>query len=551
MANRNNRLLLPKRLRALLLGALVVLAGVELLWLAMRTLMEPIRRPEGETVKTPRLLRALPYLSVFSTVLALAVACAEPRPAEEPTVAEEAAAEELLHPASEAAAELKLDRVWSGDFGGMAERRVIRALVPYSQSFYFLDRGVQHGITYEMMKLFEKQVNKELATGRLGVHVVIIPTSRDRLLPALAEGKGDIAAGNLTVIPERRELVDFSDPFATGVREILVTGPAATPLTKQEDVAGRAIYVRRSSSYYESLLRLNAALEQSGLSPTILRPAEEILEDEDLLEMVDAGLVPMVVVDQHKAELWVQVFDRITLHRDFPVRTGGEIAWAFRKGSPELAEVVNRFVARHKQGSLLFNVITRRYLENAKWVKNAVSGEEMKRFEETVGLFRKYAPQYGFDHLMMIAQGYQESGLDQSVRSRAGAVGIMQLLPSTAESVGVHDFEQAEPNVHAGIKYMRWILDHYFDDDDVDDLNKTLFAFASYNAGPNRIARLRRQAGERGLDPDVWFRNVEIVVADKVGSEPVRYVSNIYKYYAAYRLVAEQEEWKAAVRGGP
>ncbi len=481
------------------------------------------------------------------TALVLAAACAGP----EKETGLEAPAEDLLVHGSEAAAEMGLDRVWTGDFGGMAERRVIRALVPYSQSFYFFDRGAQHGITYESMKLFEKQVNEELGTGRLKVHVVIVPTRRDRLLPALAEGKGDVAAGNLTITDERRQLVDFSVPFATDVREILVTGPTAPPLVEHEDVAGREVYVRLSSSYRESLESLNAALERSGLAPTRLRPAEEFLEDEDLLEMVDAGLIPMVVVDQHKAELWAQVFENITLHRDFPVRSGGEIAWAFRKGSPELAAVVNRFVARHKQGSLLFNVITRRYLKDTRWVKNAVSDEAMKRYRQTVGLFEKYAPEYGLDHLMIMAQGYQESGLDQSVRSRAGAVGIMQLLPSTAKSVGIADFERAEPNVHAGIKYMRFILDQYFDDEGMDELNKTLLAFASYNAGPNRIARLRRQAAERGLDPNVWFRNVEIVAAEKVGSEPVRYVSNIYKYWAAYRLVAEQEALKASVRGRP
>ena len=154
----------------------------------------------------------------------------------------------------------------------------------------------------------------------------------------------------------------------------------------------------------------------------------------------------------------------------------------------------------------------------------------------------------------MAAQGYQESGLDQNVKSRVGAVGVMQVMPATGRELGVGDIRQLEPNIHAGVKYIRFMIDQYFKDEPMDQLNKGLFAFASYNAGPARIRQLRKEAEKRGLDPNVWFGNVEQIASERIGRETVTYVSNIYKYYIAYRLVAEErarrEEAKKAVRTG-
>ena len=162
-----------------------------------------------------------------------------------------------------------------------------------------------------------------------------------------------------------------------------------------------------------------------------------------------------------------------------------------------------------------------------------------QKFRQTVDLFKKYGDRYQFDYLLLAAQGYQESGLNQGVRSPVGAIGIMQVMPATGKELGVGDIYQVEPNIHAGAKYMRKIMEEYFSDASFDDLNRNLFAFASYNAGPNRIARLRKTAASKGYDPDVWFDNVERVVAEKVGQEPVRYVSNIFKYYVAYKLAVQ------------
>jgi membrane-bound lytic murein transglycosylase MltF len=438
-------------------------------------------------------------------------------------------------------------RRWTGDLDKMIARRQIRVLLVHSKTFYFIDRGRQRGATYDFMRLFEDDLNRRLKTGNLRVQVVFIPVGRDELIKGLVEGRGDIAAANLTITPERREQVDFADPLGSGVNEIVVTGPASPPIRTAQDLSGQEVFVRQSSSYYESLLALNAELEKAGRPPVRLKLAPETLEDEDLLEMVNAGLVRLVVVDDHKAEFWAQIFPKIQPQPEAAVRTGGAISWAFRKNSPKLAAAVNRFIGANRKGTALGNEIFNRYLRSAKYVRNALDPEELRKYNQTVSLFRKYGDRYDFDALMLTAQGYQESQLDNERRSKAGAVGVMQVLPATGKEMQVGDIRQLDPNIHAGTKYLRFMVDRYFADAPMQPVDKMLFAFASYNAGPAKIARLRKEAKASGLNPNVWFNNVERIAAKRIGRETVQYVSNIYKYYVAYRLLEDdrQEREKA------
>jgi membrane-bound lytic murein transglycosylase MltF len=441
---------------------------------------------------------------------------------------------------------LKLDQKWIGDLDGMVERRLIRALVPYSKTFYFLDGPDQRGLTYERLRAFEKYLNKQLNTRTVPVRLVVIPTTRDELIPALARGLGDIAAGNLTITPERQKRVDFSSPHHKGVDEILVTGPKAPPVRTIDDLAGKEIHVRKSSSYYESLQQLNARFKKEGKKKIKVVPADEFLEDEDLLEMMNAGLIPMIIIDSHKGHFWSQIFKDLTLHPEIKVRSGGRIAWAIRESSPKLKNMIDQFMKTAKKGTLMGNVLFKRYLENTQWVRNSMNDEAMLRFKNCARFFRKYAAQYSFDWLVIAALAYQESGMDQSKRSPAGAIGVMQLLPSTAAdpNVNIPHIEKVENNIHAGVKYLRFINDRYFEKEPMDTLNKRLFSFASYNAGPARVMKLRDEARQKGLDPNLWFRNVEIVAAKRIGRETVQYVSNIYKYYVAYRLIVNELDLK-------
>ena len=239
------------------------------------------------------------------------------------------------------------------DFDEMVKNRKIRALMAYSKTFYFLDRGRQYGLSYEELREFEKYINKKLKTKPLQVQVVFIPVGRDELIPSLLKGLGDIAVANLTITVERQKQVDFSEPFLKGVREVLVTGPAAPPINIIDDLAGKEVHVRRSSSYYNSLIRLNTSFKKSGKPQVKLILADETFEDEDLLEMVNAGLIPMIVMDSHKAEFWRQIFGNVSVHQNIAVRVGGATAWAFRKNSPKLKAVVNDYIKGHRKGTLI------------------------------------------------------------------------------------------------------------------------------------------------------------------------------------------------------
>jgi membrane-bound lytic murein transglycosylase MltF len=425
---------------------------------------------------------------------------------------------------------------WTGDLDGMQQRRTIRVLTTYNRTLYFIDKGTERGTAADQGRLLETELNKTMADGHLKVSVVFVPVSRDELLPALMDGRGDLVMGNLTITPERQKIVDFTDPWIANVDEIVVTGPNGPAIAALDDLSGQEVFVRESSSYYESLVALNKDFAARGLKPAVIVPAPEEFEDEDLMEMAAAGLVKVLVVDNHKAWFWQRVIPSLKLYPSVALRRGSEIAWAVRKDSPQLKAALNGFLSKNGKDSLTARMIFRRYLLSTRYVKGATAEAEMRRFRELVAYFRKYGSQYNLDWMLMAAQGYQESRLDQQAKSHVGAVGVMQIMPATGEELKV-DITKAEGNIQGGVKYIRFMIDKYYKDEPMDDLNKGLFAFAAYNCGPGRVRQLRRDAAARGLDANVWFDNVERVAAEKIGHETVTYVSNIYKYYVSYLLV--------------
>ena len=441
-----------------------------------------------------------------------------------------------------------MDRPFTGDFDDLVKRRAIRVGVTYNRTHYFVDHGQERGLTYEALKLFENDLNTELKTGKLKVHVILLPMPRDQLYPALVGGKIDMVAAMVTVRPEMEALAAFSIPTRTNVSQVVVTGPDAPPIAVVDDLAGQEVFVRKASVYYETVTKLNEDLKARGKPQVIIDEAPDVLEDDDVLEMVNAGLVKITVVDDYLADFWSTVFTGLKVHSDVAVRSGGSLAVAFRKENPRLRERVNGWLKKHPKGDAFRNTIERRYLESVKYAKNAASEGERRKYARVVELFKKYGAQYNLDYLLMTAQGYQESTLDQNVKSPVGAIGVMQVMPATGKELKVGDIGQLDANIHAGVKYMRFMIDQYYADEPMDDLNKALMTFASYNAGPGRIRQLRRETEKRGLNPNVWFGNVERVTSERIGRETVTYVSNIFKYYITYKLITEQQQRKDAAR---
>ena len=443
----------------------------------------------------------------------------------------------------------ELSRPFTGDLDAMVARRLIRVGVTFNRTHYFVDRGVQRGAIYEYGTLLEHELNKKLGTGNLKVHVFFVPMPRGSLLSALTAGTIDVVIAQVNVTPELQRVVDFTNPTRRNVNEIVVTGPGAPPIASIDDLSGQEVFVRDRTVYHQSLVALNERLKAAGKPPVSIQDVPEHLEDDDVLEMVNAGLIKITVVDDYLARFWQKVFTNLTVHDTVALRTGGDLAVAMRKGSPKLAAELNAFIAGNGLGTTFGNMMEKRYLQGTTFVKNANAEAERRKLEAMVALFRKYGDQYQLDYLLMAAQAYQESQLDHNAKSRVGALGVMQVMPDTGASMKVGDVRQLEPNIHAGVKYVRFMMDQYFKDEPMDALNKGLFTFASYNAGPARIRQLRHEAAARGLDPNVWFGNVEQIASARIGRETVTYVSNIYKYYVAYKLVVAERDRRAAEKG--
>ena len=447
----------------------------------------------------------------------------------------------------EGVAGLLLDTVFTGDFDAIVKRRLVRVGTVFNRTHYFVDKGVQRGLAYEGFKHFEDDLNKRLHTGLLKIHVVMVPMARDQLFPALQAGMVDLVTAALTVTPERLKLADFSTPTRTNVSELVVTAPGTPKVTTPEELAGREVFVRRSSSYHESLVRLNEVLAARQRPLVQIKEAPEALEDDDVLEMVNAGLVGTTVMDDFMVEFWQQIFPDIQV-QPAALRTGGELAIGVRKNNPLLRQAVNDWLKQVGMDSAFANVLNRRYLRNTAYVKSAVADAERKKLQTLVKFFETYGKRYNVDYLLIAAQGYQESQLDQSARSSVGAIGVMQIMPATGKDLAVGDITQTEPNIHAGVKYFRFMMDEFYKAEPMDDLNKGLMTLASYNAGPGRMRQLRRETEKRGLDSNRWFGNVERIVSERIGRETVTYVNNIYKYYVAYRLVTERQAERQRAR---
>jgi membrane-bound lytic murein transglycosylase MltF len=430
----------------------------------------------------------------------------------------------------------------TGDLDEMEKRQTIRALVMYSRSGFFYVNGRPEGIYYEALNAFQQFVNEKLRVKREHVEVTFIPVRPDQVEKALIDGVGDVIAFGLVVTPEREKRAAFTVPIQTDVQQIVVTGKGFGAVSSLEDLSGKKIFVNPLTTYSASLEKVNDSLRKEGKAPILIESADKSLLDEDLLEMVNANLISATVTTTERANLWTQVLPDIRPYPKLAIGTEGQLAWAIRKDNPQLKALLDEFIKTRAVGTSFGNTVMRRYLQDGQFVKNATSAAELKKFNETVAYFKRYAGQYGFDYLMIVAQGYQESMLNQSARSPDGSVGIMQVKPKTAAAapISIPDITTSENNIHAGVKVLKDISENYFNDPKIDPVNRLLFTFAGYNAGPNRIADLRKKAPAAGLDPNKWFGNVELLVAQNVGSVTVQYVSNIYKYYVAYKLVVAQ-----------
>ncbi|MFT7486047.1 MAG: membrane-bound lytic murein transglycosylase MltF [Candidatus Paceibacteria bacterium] len=426
-----------------------------------------------------------------------------------------------------------------GDLPELVESKRLRVLVPYAQPFYFIDGGRPRGISVEIFREYGEFLEQAEGLRKGDMSVVFIPCELGSMLSWLNAGYGDIAAASLTVTPQRELEVKFSDPVTEGLSEIVVVHENAAEIESLEELAGRVVWATAGSSYIEHLRSLSEEFEARGLDPIRVHEAPSTLSTEDLLEMVHAGILELTVCDDYKAKLWAQVLPGMRLHEELVVHSGGQIAWAVRPDSPKLLANLNEFVAVARKGTLLGNILIKRYFKTTKWIQDPNDAEGRERIERYAGWMKELALEYEFDWLRIAAQCYQESGLDPNAVSSAGAVGLMQLLPSTGEDMECGDLRDPKENLRAGVRYLDWLRTNFFADPELAEDERMDFILAAYNAGPGNVRKWRKMAPGRGLDPMRWRNNVEILAFEGVGVQPIRYVNNIEKFFVAYSLASD------------
>jgi membrane-bound lytic murein transglycosylase F len=421
-------------------------------------------------------------------------------------------------------------RRFTGDLDGILKRGELRVITRNNAVSFFLERGQPRGFDYELASMLAQRLKVRLT--------MVVPPSHDLMVPWLLEGRGDVIAASYTVSPEREQLVDFSRPYLK-VQEMLVQRASEPKLSSLSELKGRRISVRMGSSYARTLARL-----QPLYGFTVV-PAAEDVETEDLIDAVAAKSADLTVADAHilRAELtW-----RNDVVGTLPLEPGTkkDIAFAVRVGNPKLLSAINDFV-QHADRSLDFNLAYRRTFETAPDASVAHGGEVKGGVSPFDGIFQKFAPRYGFDWRLTAAQAYQESHFNPKARSREGAVGLLQILPRTAQSLGFTKLTDPEECTHAGIAYLAELMGQL--EPDLALQQRVRFALAAYNVGLGHLSDARRLASEEGLDKNRWFGSVEKTMLELQkpavyrrarygyarGSEPVKYVSQIQTRYEQY-----------------
>jgi membrane-bound lytic murein transglycosylase MltF len=464
-----------------------------------------------------------------------------------PVLAQRGAEEDAaaLPPGSGEELLLQVNEPWTGDLPGLRARGFLRVLTTYNRTNFFIENGQGRGLEFEATQRFATwfadRRSPDAARGgpAMALRIVYVPVPREELIPALVAGRGDVIAAGLTVTEERARQVLFTAPYIRRVDEVLVRHKDAPALDTIEDLAGRTLLLARGTSYVANARALSERLVAAGRPAIRILEAPPFLETEDVLELVNAGAAQYTIADDHLAEVWDKLLPDLVVQHGVHLVSGGTIAWAVQPGATALQAAFDAFLGTLLADRATAMTIYRRYYENVSFIRNPFGPTKRDRMRQLAPHFRAVADAAGFDFMLMMAQGYQESRLDPMARSPVGARGVMQLMPATGAEMGVRDLHNARQNIEGGVRYMQKLRESYFNDPAIPPIEQVKFALAGYNAGPNRINRLRQEAAQQGLDPNQWFGHVERVVQRRVGSEPVRYVSNIFAIYTMYAMAVD------------
>lgn len=424
------------------------------------------------------------------------------------------------------------------DLTEIIENRYFRVLTSRNAFDYHVYQGKQRGYQFELMQAFAKSLNKKYRKKGLRIQFELIPADYDQLIPLLLAGKGDMIAANLTVTPGRIKKVAFTKPLKT-VKELIVTRKElADKDIFATSLSGGSIKVaaRKSSSYYETIQSWNKSNPKRKLGIQLM---DENLTPESIMELVSKRKADYALIDSHLFEAAQRLYPNLALAKEQVFEEkDSSLAIAVRKKSPKLLRELNQFIPKVRDGSRLGNIIKDKYFNDALLLKHKASEDgELSPYDE---LFKKYGKKYKWDWRLLAALCFQESRFNQDIINPWGAIGLFQVKQMTADEpyVGISDIrgpDKAERNIHAGVRYLSWIRDRYFKK--LPQRRRIRLSLAAYNAGPRTVLRARKLTAKMGLDPNIWFRNVELAMAKMRKAEPVSYVSEINKRYVSYSLL--------------
>jgi membrane-bound lytic murein transglycosylase MltF len=432
---------------------------------------------------------------------------------------------------------------WSGSYSEMLKRGLIRVAVPYDRTIYVNDKGMQRGMSVDVTRALTQWINDKYISQLAGKKITIklVPCPKDQLLSTLTSGQADMVIGDLGLHESIPNAKDYLVSHASKLEnEVLVTGPSSPSVTTFSDLSGHTVYGSRNTNFHTTLRGLNKELQKAGKPVVSLISPLGDLDDEDLLEMLDAGLIPFVIVSDWKAKLWQPIYTKNVVHHDLSAQDAGWIGWAVRVSNQDLHDDLQAFYLSDSATQAINAFRQQDYKQHLRGLKDPIEKTAWARFESMQPLFNQYGAEYKLNPLFIAALGFQETLLNQNAVSGVGALGVMQLMPATGASLNVGDIHLLGPNIHAGAKYMDQLINKNFPNIQFQSYNRSLFAVASYNIGPNNVAKARVLALQAGFDPNQWFQNVEFIAAQKMGFEPINYVRNVYKYFISYQLKLNQ-----------
>ena len=426
------------------------------------------------------------------------------------------------------------------DLAQIRSSRVLRVLVNQSRNSSGEVQGQSIGVEYHRLRAFEQYLNGHARDGQ-EISLKIIPKAKEQLLGALQRGEGDLVAPGELLDPHSGHGVSTSEPIASDVPLLLVGIKGERRYTRLEQLSGKTLTLATGSAAAGAIDQINQKLALRKLPPVLIEWVDPSLAVEDVLEMVQAGIFHLTIVEQPIAERWGKILPKLRFDRQVLVSEPGEQYWFVRRDASMLRASIDRFLKTYRAPSDQDAAFLRIYRRLYK-VRNPLARVTRQRLEKLRPVLQKHAREQGMDWLNLAALAFKESALQPSARSGGGPTGLMQITPSAAQRVGVNNIQSLDSNVQAGAKYLTLIRRKFFASPKLNERERMAFVLAAYNMGPERVQGMRAEARRRGLNPDQWFFQVERIAMEQVGMGAVSYVNSVNKYYLAFDRERESLE---------